>query len=399
MFMGTVGSASPGSGVLSGRHASSSHVLRTDTSTKWVRVNLRDTLQFPVFRYEALLVAVGVCACLPLMWWLARRFRKPEDRLPLAYMTVMFGLAIGHLAKFAHTVLTMHPNLKSVSVWHYVPAYLMMALIVPAVCYVFIRIIRRSVGLRWGLASEVLSLGVVLAGAAFLFARADFAGPFRMVDRNIESIGYGRLNFRLSDYMGAQVINRALPDDSVIGSWDSGVVGYFSRFPVVNLDGLVNSYSYFHATSEASAWGYHKFKFKPPYREFGITHFANSYGVNRIEVALQYMGLPFDSNGRRLAFQIWSDAPLGDANASARFWEDMEPRFDYRAEGVGVIAAGRVAQAFAKDCAPDELVVWSWAGVDAPLPEYGIAEIRTGQFVSAEGGYERVWEGKIRLGE
>lgn len=35
-------------------------------------------------------------------------------------------------------------------------------------------------------------------------------------------------------------MNHVLPEDSVIGSWDAGVLGYFSRFPVVNLDVVVN---------------------------------------------------------------------------------------------------------------------------------------------------------------
>ena len=30
-------------------------------------------------------------------------------------------------------------------------------------------------------------------------------------------------------------MNRVLPEGSVIGSRDAGVIGYFSRFPVVNL--------------------------------------------------------------------------------------------------------------------------------------------------------------------
>ena len=38
----------------------------------------------------------------------------------------------------------------------------------------------------------------------------------------------------------------------MVGSWDSGVIGYFSRFPVVNLDGLVNSYDYLRAQKEGT---------------------------------------------------------------------------------------------------------------------------------------------------
>ena len=42
-------------------------------------------------------------------------------------------------------------------------------------------------------------------------------------------------------------MNPMLPEDSVVGSWDAGVIGYFSRYQVVNLDGLANSYGYLRA--------------------------------------------------------------------------------------------------------------------------------------------------------
>ena len=68
--------------------------------------------------------------------------------------------------------------------------------------------------------------------------------------------------------MGVQVMNRVLPEDSVVGSWDAGVIGYFSRFPVVNLDGLGNSYGYLRALREGTEVTF--------YPRYGITHFATS---------------------------------------------------------------------------------------------------------------------------
>ena len=199
-----------------------------------------------------------------------------------------------------------------------------------------------------------------------------------------------------------------------------------------------------------------------------------------------------------------------DSTYSDCFWQRMEPHFDYQSGDVGVIVDGRMVQAFARDCAPDELAVWSWSGladsdwfwqrmephfdyqsgdvgvivdgrmvqafvrdrppvirsdwdvylsentliyvkepcapadVDAtfflhldpvdmndlpehrqqhgfdnldfnfyalgaildgkclaelPLPEYAISEIRTGQYVPVDGGYNHLWEGQIRLNE
>ena len=37
--------------------------------------------------------------------------------------------------------------------------------------------------------------------------------------------------------------------------------------------------------------------------------------------------------------------------------------------------------------------------VEVPLPEYAISEIRTGQSVRVDGGYNHLWEGQIRLNE
>ena len=52
----------------------------------------------------------------------------------------------------------------------------------------------------------------------------------------------------------------------------------------------------------------------------------------------------------------------GGINRSDWFWRRMAPHFDHRSDGVGLIVDGRMAQAFVRDCTPDELAVWSWAG-------------------------------------
>lgn len=43
-------------------------------------------------------------------------------------------------------------------------------------------------------------------------------------------------------------ISDNLPADAVLGSWDAGVVGYFTEQPVMNLDGVVNSFEYLDAS-------------------------------------------------------------------------------------------------------------------------------------------------------
>ena len=328
--------------------------------------NFRDILQIPAFDYE-LLVALEVCAYFILVWWFSRRSRSRTDRLLLAFLACVFGLAVGHLAKFAQTVLTMHPHWGSYA-WYFVSAYLLMTLIIPVRCHVAIHFIRRCIGPGSPRAANILSVGIVVVGAAFLFAKADFTGPFRYVDREIEST---RQEWMDTSYMGVQVMNRVLPEDSVIGSWDAGVIGYFSRFPVVNLDGLVNSYDYMRARKEGTEAAL--------YQHYGLTHFANMFQEEgRVLQLLEppsggvilFEGSPYFRNRMNVPHKrqfrlLTIEPPEVSSDGIYRsdwFWQRIEPHFDHRSDGVGLIVAGRMAQAFVRDCTPDQLAVWSWVG-------------------------------------
>ena len=325
--------------------------------------NFRDILQVHVFDYVPLLVMLEVCVLFLLVWWFARRSRSRQDWLLLAFLAGVSGLAVGHLAKFGQTVLTIHPAQASWT-WYYVPAYLMMVLIVPVNCGVAVHFVRRFIGPKSHRAANILNLGVILAGAVFLgtiflFTKADFTGPFQFVESRSKATFR---HWHFNNYIGTLVMNRLLPDNSVVGSWDSGIVGYFSRFPVVNLDGLVNSYDYFNARNvffNARNMDDDKFilltsKF---YQKFGITHLANRTGQG-FEDRVLFEGLP-DTHGK--AFHLWAIEPLEDANTAAWVWKRLEPHFDHRSDGVGLIVDGRLAQAFARECGPNELAVWSRA--------------------------------------
>jgi hypothetical protein len=52
---------------------------------------------------------------------------------------------------------------------------------------------------------------------------------------------------QLADKAAGEWINQHLPEDTVLGSWDAGVIGYYAQRRVINLDGLVNSHAYYHA--------------------------------------------------------------------------------------------------------------------------------------------------------
>ena len=361
--------------------------------------NFRDVLQIPSFDDE-LLVALEVCAYLLLVWWFSRRSRSRKDWLLLAFLAGVFGLAAGHLAKFAQTVLTMHPNWGS-DVWYFVPAYLLMTLIIPARCYVAIHFIRRFLDPKSPQAANLLSMGIVVAGTAFLLATADFTEPFRYVDRFGESTHRA---WGTTSHMGMQVIDRVLPEDSVVGTRDAGVIGYFSRFPVVNLDGIVNSYDYLRAQREGTEATFH--------RRYGITSFAIVKALpERTEVRVPpatrdyltrkrrdrsiagttlFEGTPYLYSGKirhKRQFRLLSPEPpemsTGGTNRSDWFWQRMVPHFNHLSDDIGLIVDGRMAQAFARDCAPDELAVWSWVGQGEDTTVNSWTQTQTGLCVDA----------------
>lgn len=79
-------------------------------------------------------------------------------------------------------------------------------------------------------------------------------------------------SLQLGDRRAAEWMAVNLPADAVVGSWDAGVVAYFAERPVVNLDGLVNSYDWYEARREGPD------ATQAFLRAAGISHVAN-HGV------------------------------------------------------------------------------------------------------------------------
>ena len=319
--------------------------------------NAHEYLRMDAFD-DKLLVALEVCVYVVLVWWFSRRSRSREDRLLLVFLIGVFGLAAAHLAKFVQSVLVMHPTLGNFP-WYFIPKYLMEAIIVPARCYVAIWFIRRFIGRdphRSG-ALHVSSLAIVMIGAVFLFTKADFAAPFRSVDWSRDTT---RHDWEVLSLLGTMVMNRVLPEDSVVGSWDSGAVGYFSRFPVMNLDGLANSWDYLRAQKEGSAGAFRL--------RHGITALANvvdSAHQQRLPDTVLFEGALFldEEDEKRKRFKLWFPDRLRESwdgvDRSAWFRERMEPHLEHQADGAGLLVGGRLAQAFVRDCKADELAVWT----------------------------------------
>ncbi len=78
---------------------------------------------------------------------------------------------------------------------------------------------------------------------AILFAPLLFAFVFQarsFVDPDLRSIEEANRD-------AGEWIDANLPSDAVLASWDAGVVGYYARRPVINLDGVANSKEYYDA--------------------------------------------------------------------------------------------------------------------------------------------------------
>ncbi len=287
--------------------------------------NLLNIMEIRMFSGGALAVMLASCAFLPLLWWLVRRARRRDDWLLLVFLVGVFGVAAGHLGKFAQTVLAVHPAVANYS-WYFVPAYLTLALFIPVGCYVAVRLVLLFVSPGSRRAAVFLSRGIIGVGAAILFVKTDFTYPFRYVDHANPNI------WKLFSYLSAQAMNRTLPEGSVVGSWDAGVLGYFSRFPVVNLDGLVNSYEYLHGYRDAgrkTGWTYKNkhANAESPFEKFGITHFANIEPIDKKIDASIYESASIPGartkNKKEVSFRVWSPrhwAILTPLLGSGRKW-------------------------------------------------------------------------------
>ena len=318
-----------------------------------------------VFDWE-LLAALEVCGWLLLVGWLTRRSDELRDRRLLAFLLGGFGLAAGHLAMFGYQVLAVHPYLQGKYDWYFVPAYLLMALLVPLRCYAALYFIRRFAGPHWPRAAGRLSWGVTLAAAAYLLFSVNFANPLGVFDGRHDRAT--RESIWPDFYMGTQLLNRVLPEGNIVGSWDSGIIGYFSRFQVVNIDGLMNDYAYLQKFEERIT------QYHPPrlHQRFGFTYYINPTDIKwdryfreraqDIEVLYHGPLYTVDHHLRSERISMWT-AGGEDELAGGGLWERLEPQFDRRTNGLGLLFDGRAAQAFAPGCADDELMVWTYAGV------------------------------------
>jgi hypothetical protein len=92
----------------------------------------------------------------------------------------------------------------------------------------------RSAGLAMAPVQFIL---VGVAAAAFALSIVEITDP-------------NKRSIQLANRAAGEWITEELPPDAVLGSWDAGVVGYFTDQPIMNLDGVVNSFEWLDARRE-----------------------------------------------------------------------------------------------------------------------------------------------------
>ena len=321
--------------------------------------NLREMMALRVFDDE-LLVAAGIIVGAALLWWWLRRSRRREDRTLLLFVAGVFSLAAGHLAKFAQSALTVQQPWAYFN-WYFVPAYLMMALVAPVAAIVALALLRRLVAPRFAGGAGRLQAAVVTGGALLLAAQADVRGPFRYVETTETN---ATPEYLVSGYAVASILNRALAEGSILGSWDAGKLGYFSKFPVVNLDGLANDYEFLRQYAEQGQWGGGIYSQRETYAEtlheaFGINWLVNLWidiDGQQVQSAQNEGRATYPLyNAEERSFRLWAAEP------GVRFQERMALQFDTLERGVGLVVDRRLAQAFTQDCGPGDTLLWRWS--------------------------------------
>ena len=287
-----------------------------------------------------------------LVWSLSYRPHRREDRLFLVFMICVFGLGLEHLSRIIFSALYLHPDTLSSTAWYYVSLYLMEALIIPIRCYMIIYIIRR-LDILQSFSMHIRETVVVFVGLILIFYYGELSKHWIFIDQKRDILAID--NWTISAYGGTLMLNRILPENSIVGSWDAGVVGYMSRFPVVNLDGLVNSYDYHRS--------YHYHRSFNRYN-FGIDWYANVRPLKKGRVSNMfwiYEGNIFgpyrgSKNGR--AFYIWPFLkwlPESSDNTNDydfNLWSKIQPEPGLQLDGIKIVVDGRFVQIFIEYCIP-----------------------------------------------
>lgn len=306
---------------------------------------------------------IELCVYVIVAVLIGRARHWPKDcRTFLALLVFMLALGVETVLHKAWVALFYHP--RTATFWYYVPGYLMAALMLPLRCCVAIVVLRAFMArgrLAWVARTAAPAVCIVGLGIHFTVDRYAMAEPFWFVDARSNTQW---MHDEWRPALGGIQLDAILPKDAIIGSWDAGEIGYFTQLPVVNLDGLVNSYEYLRLGAD----GWDLWLHEGGVPEFGITHFVQHVrdGLRRGDDSPE-----FELVGHRIrhggySIKIWPAAahvgglrPLSDVVAPSQ-------RADGSRNGYFELRSGRQLQLFVADCKVGrwsnvpELVTFSW---------------------------------------
>lgn len=180
-----------------------------------------------VGRLAALLVVAGIALAVAAG---ARRLESTRFERTTSFLanTYWFAAACVLLAGY-YRVLSVE-----VYLWYYAPVAL----------YLFLLLLHAAADFAEGVVAEGQSIRTVQVILVVPFLIGAVFAVKLITDPQLRSLQEG-------DRAAALWVRDNTPSGVVIGSWDAGVVGYFADRPVVNLDGVVNSFEWEEARHHA----------------------------------------------------------------------------------------------------------------------------------------------------
>ena len=305
------------------------------------------------------LAVAELCIYTLAVWGVGRRRGWSNEAVVLlAVLGTVLVLGLENLAVRAQVALFYRGTIERYVHWYWVPGYLVLALMMPVRCFVAIFLLRQFLPARRALWRRLVVVAVCAAGVGLAFDPYRFSEPFRLVHerRNDSDV----LLFWGGPGQELVAFERLLPGDAVLGSWNAGAIGYFAERPVVNLDGVVNSYDYLRTDPDKRGLWLRG----GGVPTLGVTHLVAPVLGDSVRGRIEYvssrpLGLP--------SLKVWRREPAG---VPSRPWQSItSPSLgvDGKPSGFRVIRHGRLLQVFVPDCVHHgpganlpEMLVFTW---------------------------------------
>ena len=197
------------------------------------------TKRAPLTGQRALTMTIVVVVALLVGWLGWKRNRSGAGRRGRFRRTGAFVSATAWFAAFCIVLMAYYQVLQTQQwLWYYCPVaiYVLFLLVLGVADFVEGAALEAPSdgGLAKAMGPVVVILFAPLLIALALQTRAFLDPDLRSIEETNRDAG--------------EWIDANLPADSVLASWDAGVVGYYAGRPVINLDGVANSVEYYDAS-------------------------------------------------------------------------------------------------------------------------------------------------------